>query len=68
VNDLVMVRLQPLSSKSQRRSAKLDYFWSVPLNIAEFTSPVTVSLANPDTGVITRKEHVSQLKKYFPAI
>jgi hypothetical protein len=68
VNDLVMVRLHPISSKSQRRSAKLDYLWSVPLKIAKFTSPVTVNLANPDTGVIVRKAHVSQLKRYFPAI
>jgi hypothetical protein len=57
VNDMVMVRLHPVSSKSQRRSAKLDYLWSV-----------TVSLANPDTGVIVRKAHVSQLKRYFQAV
>jgi hypothetical protein len=68
VNDLVMVRLHPVSSKLQRRSAKLDYLWSVLLKIAKFTSPVTVSLANPDTGVIVRKAHVSRLKQYFQAM
>jgi hypothetical protein len=26
---------------------------------------VSVQLENPDTGVILRKAHVSQLKKYF---
>jgi hypothetical protein len=67
VGDVVMVRLHPLCSKSQWRSAKLDYKWSVPLKIAKFTSPVTVCLAKTDTGVITRKVHVSQLKRYFPA-
>jgi hypothetical protein len=68
VNDLVMVRLHPVSSKSERRSAKLDYRWSVPLKIAQLTSPVTVSLANPDTGVVVRKAHVSQLKRYFQPV
>jgi hypothetical protein len=67
VHDLVMVRLHPISSKSQRRSAKLDCMWSVPFKIAKLTSPVTVCLANPDTGVIVRKAHVSQLKRYFQA-
>jgi hypothetical protein len=60
VGDLVLVRLHPQSSK-------LDFKWSVPLVIAKYVSPVTVLLANPDTGVILRKAHVSQLKPYFPA-
>jgi hypothetical protein len=67
VGDLVLVRLHLISSKSCRRSAKLDYKWPVPLTIAKFVSPVTVLLTNPDTGVIIRKAHVSQLKQYFPA-
>ena len=65
VGDLVLVRTHPLSSKSQQRSAKLDYKWSRPLKIVRFLSPVTVQLANPDTGVIIRKAHVSQLKRHF---
>jgi hypothetical protein len=65
VGDLVLVQLHLLSSRSQQRSAKLDYRWSVPLNIARFVSPVSVSLANPDTGVIIKKAHVSQLKRHF---
>jgi transposase InsO family protein len=53
VGDLVLVRLHPLSSRSQQCSAKLDYRWSVPLKIERFVSPVTVLLANPDTGVMS---------------
>jgi hypothetical protein len=50
-----------------QRSAKLELKWSEPLKIAQFVSPVTVLLANPDMGVIVRRAHVSQLKKYFPS-
>ena len=66
VGDLVLLRLPPLSYRSRQRSAKLDLRWSVPWKIARFVSPVTVLLANPDTGVIVRKAHVSQLKRHFP--
>jgi hypothetical protein len=65
VGDLVLVRLHLLSSRSQQHSAKLDYRCSVPLKIARFVSPVTVLLANPHTGVIIKKAHVSQLKRHF---
>jgi hypothetical protein len=65
VGDLVLVKLHPLSSKVLRRSAKLENKWSEPLLIAKFLTRVTVQLANPDTGVLVRKAHVSQLKKYF---
>jgi transposase InsO family protein len=67
VGDLVLLRLHPLSSRSQQRSAKLDLKWSKPMKLARFVTPVTVLLANPDTGVIIRKAHVSQLKRYFSA-
>jgi hypothetical protein len=63
--NLVLVVLYTLSSKLHQRSAKVDYRWSVLLVIAKVVSPVTVPLANPDTGVIVRKAHVSQLKQYF---
>jgi hypothetical protein len=66
VDDLVLVRMHPLSSKVQQRSAKLDFKWSVPLTVTKYVSPVTVLLANPDTGVVVRKAHVSQIKVYFP--
>jgi hypothetical protein len=67
VGNLVLVRLHQLRSKLQQRSAKLDHKWSVPLTITRFVSPVMVLLANSDTGVIIRKEHVSQLKRHFLA-
>jgi hypothetical protein len=67
VGDLALVWLHPLSSKSHRRSTKFDFKWSVPLVIAKYVSPVTVLLANPDTGVVVGKAHVSKLKPYFPA-
>jgi hypothetical protein len=66
IGELVLVRLHPVSSKVQQRSAKLDNKWSIPLVIARFLSAVTVQLANPDTGVVVRKAHVSQIKRYFP--
>jgi hypothetical protein len=65
VGDLVLVKLHPQSSKLLKRSAKIENKWSDPLLIARFLTNVTVQLANPDTGVILRKAHVSQLKKYF---
>lgn len=65
VGDLVMVRVHPQSSKLRRRSAKLELRWSEPLVVAKYLTEVTVELANPDTGVIVRKAHVSQLKRYF---
>jgi hypothetical protein len=65
VGDLVLVKLHPQSSKALQRSAKIENKWSDPMCIAKFLNEVTVQLANPDTGVIVRKAHVSQLKRYF---
>jgi hypothetical protein len=48
-----------------KRSAKIENKWSNPLLVARFLTKVTVPLANPDTGVIVRKAHVSQLQRYF---
>jgi hypothetical protein len=67
VGNLVLIRRHPLSSKVLKRSAKLENRWSTPMVIVRFLTRVTVRLANPDTGVLLRKAHVSQLKKYFPA-
>jgi hypothetical protein len=67
VGDLVLVKRYPISSKLMRCSAKLENKWSDPLVIARFLTQVMVQLANPDTGVIVRKAHVSQLKRYFAA-
>jgi hypothetical protein len=65
VGDLILVKLHPQSSKALKRPAKIDNKWSNPLIIVKFLTKVTVQLANPDTEVIVRKAHVSQLKKYF---
>jgi hypothetical protein len=62
VCDFILVRIHPQSSRSHQRSTKLDFRWLVSLMIAKFVSPVTALLANPNTGVIVRKAHVSQLK------
>jgi ribosomal protein L21E len=66
VGDLVLVKLHPQSSKTLQRSAKIAKKWSDPLVIAKYLTPVTVQLANQETGVVVREAHVSQLKKYFP--
>ena len=58
----VVVKLHPLSSKKDKRSAKLELRWSRPLVISRFLSPVTVELVDRDTGSCVRKAHVSQLK------
>jgi hypothetical protein len=65
VGDFVLVKFHPQSSKALKRSAKIGNKWSNPLMIVKFLTKVTVQLANPDTGVIVRKAHVSKLKRYF---
>jgi hypothetical protein len=60
VGDLDLVKPHPQSSK-----AKIENKWPDPLWIVRLLTKVTVQLANPDTGVIVRKAHVSQLKRYL---
>jgi len=62
VGDLVGYQLRLSSSKSLDTSAKLLLRWSVPVTIAKIVRPNVVLLANPDTGVIIRRAHVSQRK------
>jgi hypothetical protein len=62
VGDTVMYRLNLTSSEVQNISAKLLLKWSRPVVIAKFVHPNIVLLANPVTGVIIRRAHVSQLK------
>ena len=50
------------SSKAQKISAKLLLRWSKPIVIAKIVRPNV--LANPETGVIVRRAHVSQLKAF----
>lgn len=63
--ELVLVKRHPQSSKVLQQSAKIAIKWSGPYVIVRFLTPVTVQLANPDTGAILAKAHVSQLKRYF---
>ena len=62
VGDLVRYQLKLSSSKAQQISDKLLLRWSVPVIIARIVRPKVVLLANPETGVIIRRAHVSQLK------
>jgi len=64
VGDTVVYCLNPASSKAQNISTKLLLRWSKPMVVAKIVRPNVVLLANPDTGVITRKAHVSLLKRY----
>ena len=64
VGDMVVYRLNLVSSKVRNVSAKLMLRWSKPMVIAKIVRPNVVQLANPDTGVIVSRAHVSQLKKY----
>jgi hypothetical protein len=64
VNDTVVYRKNLVSSKTQNVSAKLMLRWSEPVVVARILRPNVMLLANPDTGVIIRRAHVSQLKPY----
>jgi len=64
LGDLVMYRKNLVSSKAQNVSSKLLMRWSNPVVVAKFVGTNTLLLANPDTGVIVRRAHVSQLKPY----
>jgi hypothetical protein len=64
VGDAVLYRLNLVSSNAQNTSAKLLLKWSRPMTIAKFVKTNVVLLANPETGVINRSSHVSQLKKF----
>jgi hypothetical protein len=65
VGDTVLYRLNVASSKARGISAKLLFRWSKPHVIAKLVRPNVVLLANPETGVIIRKAHVTQLMPYF---
>jgi hypothetical protein len=63
VGDTVRYRLKLLSSKARDVSAKMLLRWSEPMVICKEVRPNVVLLAHPDPGVVTRRAHVSQLKK-----
>jgi len=63
VGDTVMSRRNLVSSKAQNITAKLSLRWSEPLVTSKIVKQNKVLLANPNTGVVVRKAHVSQLKR-----
>jgi len=65
VGDTVMFKRNLLSSKAHHITAKLSPRWSEPLVISKIVNQSNVLLANPNTGVVVREAHVSQLKRYF---
>ena len=65
VGDMVVYHLNAISSKARNISAKLSLKWFELVVVAKTLRPNVVLLANPDTGVIVRRAHVSQLKPCF---
>jgi hypothetical protein len=61
-----MYKMRLVSSKANNVTAKLLLRWSKPVVIAKIIRPSVVLLANPETGVVLRRAHVSQLKPYVP--
>jgi hypothetical protein len=68
VGDLVLCQRKVLSSKGKGISQKLELKWSAPMVIERFLKPTVVQLAMPESGVIVRKAHVSQLKPYKESV
>ena len=62
---LVMFRKNLVSSKAQNITSKVSMRWSEPVLIVKIFNTNNMLLANPDTGVIIRRDHVSQLKSFF---
>jgi hypothetical protein len=62
VGDTVRYRLRLISDKANRTSAKMLMKWSEPLVVSKILRPNVVLLANPHTGVVVRRAHVTQLK------
>jgi transposase InsO family protein len=64
VGQLVYCLAHPVSSKIDKRVAKLCYRWTGPHRISRFLSPVTAMLVDPRTGEKFRKAHISHLKPF----
>jgi len=60
-----MFKKKLLSSKANQVTSKLLLRWSEPVVIAKIVNNNNMLLANPETGVIVRRAHSSQLKPYF---
>jgi hypothetical protein len=67
VGDQVLYRKNVVNSKALNVSGKMQLRWSAPCVITRIVNKNNVLLANPDTGVVLRKAHVSQLTlRYKP--
>ena len=64
VGDLVFMRTYPVSSKINHKAAKLCSKFEGPYQIQRFLTPVSALLADPSTGQIVKRAHVSQLKRF----
>jgi len=64
VDDTVVYRIRLARSKANNISAKFLLRWSKPFITAKIVRLSVVLLANPETGVIVRWAHVSQLKAF----
>jgi transposase InsO family protein len=64
VGDTVIYRRQVMSSKARGISQKLTLRWSKPMVIVKYTAPSVVQLAMIDNQAVTRKAHLTQLKKF----
>jgi hypothetical protein len=61
----VVCQVKSLSSKGKGISQNLELKWSKPIVIIKFSKPNVVQLAMAESGVVARKAHVSQLKRYY---
>ena len=68
VGDTVVCQMKTLSSKCKGVSQKLELKCSKPMVIVKFLKPSVVRLAFAESGVLARKAHVSQLKKYYLSV
>jgi hypothetical protein len=64
VGDIVMYKMRLSSSKAKNVTAKLLLRWSKPVVIPKVVRPSVVLLGSPETGVVIRRAHLSQLKHY----
>jgi transposase InsO family protein len=64
VGDIVIYRKHVMSSKAQGISQKLALRWSKPMVILRFTAPNVVQLALVENRAVTRKAHLTQIKKF----
>jgi len=62
--DLVVFKKNVVSSKAQNITGKLFMRWSEPVVISKTVNTNNMLLANPNTGVVVRRAHISRVKPY----